>query len=55
MTAMSMGGEGSGRKGNERDRQTLNDLKKAVENQPPKKVVTSWKKTVRRAVRGKKK
>ena len=51
MTAMAMGGKGSGRKPSNADAKLLRDLRKAQQDQPPKRVVNSWKKTVRDAVK----
>lgn len=55
MTAMAMGGKGSGSKGSARDAELIRAVGDAHRNKPPAKVVTSWKGTVKKAVAAKKK
>lgn len=54
MTAMAMGGKGSGAKGRAEDAELLRQLAAAQAAKPPKKVVASWRRSVRAAVRAKK-
>lgn len=54
MTAMAMGGRGSGRKSKAADARLMAELRRAKASEPPAAVVKSWKSTVKKAVAAKK-